>query len=456
MQLDVEKYISKNKNKVNKKYYPKFHLAAPIGWINDPNGFVYYKEQYHLFYQYHPYDTKWGPMHWGHAVSKDLVNWEYVGVALVPDKAFDKDGCFSGSALVKDDKLYLMYTGHIIDEETKKIRQVQNIAFSEDGIHFEKYRNNPVIDERNLPEVFSISDFRDPKMFEKNGKYYVVIGNTDTKNGCVQLFESENLLNWTFKNSILSDDERLGNMVECPDFFTINNRDFMICSSMNYFDKELRQTIPHKVWLVEGKFDLDNGIFMPINFKTMDSGMDFYAPQSTEGKNGERIYIPWMQRWSNFYLPDELKHNWVGQMGFPRIIDIDSKGVVQQSFYPAPCIPKTIIKARGKYSCSSVGKIVIEEASNFSCINLSAKNEMIQIYPDENGYLQIDFTNVLQKTNNDLEKNNLQIYTTELKCKEADKVEIILDKSSIELAVNGSVASFTLYLNNEIEYLEID
>ena len=455
MQLDVEKYISKNKNKVNKKYYPEIHLAAPVGWINDPNGFVYYKEQYHLFYQYHPYDTKWGPMHWGHAVSEDLVHWEYVGVALVPDKAYDKDGCFSGSALVKDGKLYLMYTGHIIDEETKQIRQVQNIAISEDGIHFEKYRNNPVIDERNLSEVFSISDFRDPKMFEKNGKYYVVIGNTDTKNGCVQLFESEDLLNWTFKSSILSNDERLGNMVECPDFFTINNHDFMICSSMNYFDKELKQTIPHKVWLVEGKFDVDNGIFMPNNFMTMDSGMDFYAPQSTEGKNGERIYIPWMQRWSNFYLPDELKHNWMGQMGLPRIIDIDSKGVVQQSFYPTPCIPTTIIKARGKYSCSSVGKIVIEEGSNFSCINLAAKDEMIQIYPDKNGYLQIDFTNVLQKTNNDLEKNNLQIYTTELKYKATDKVEIILDKSSIELAVNGSVASFTLYLKDEIDYIEI-
>lgn len=159
MHLDVEKYVSENKNKVNKKYYPEIHLAAPVGWINDPNGFVYYKEQYHLFYQYHPYDTKWGPMHWGHAVSEDLVHWEYVGVALVPDKAYDKDGCFSGSALVKDGKLYLMYTGHIIDEETKQIRQVQNIAISEDGIHFEKYRNNPVIDERNLPEVFSISDF---------------------------------------------------------------------------------------------------------------------------------------------------------------------------------------------------------------------------------------------------------------------------------------------------------
>ena len=95
MQLDVEKYISKNKNKVNKKYYPEIHLAAPVGWINDPNGFVYYKEQYHLFYQYHPYDTKWGPMHWGHAVSEDLVHWEYVGVALVPDKAYDKDGCLN-------------------------------------------------------------------------------------------------------------------------------------------------------------------------------------------------------------------------------------------------------------------------------------------------------------------------------------------------------------------------
>lgn len=456
MKHNVEKYILENRDKVNKKYYPKIHMAAPIGWINDPNGFVYYQEQYHLFYQYHPYDTKWGPMHWGHSVSNDLVNWNYVGVALVPDKAYDKDGCFSGSAIVKDGKLYLMYTGHIIDEKTQEIRQVQNIAISDDGINFKKYENNPVIDEKNLPEGFSVADFRDPKLFKKNGKYYVVIGNTDSKNGCVQLFESLDLLKWTFKSTILSNDERLGNMVECPDFFTINHHDFMICSSMNYYDKSIQQTIPHKVWLIKGQFNDKSGIFTPTDFLTMDSGIDFYAPQSTEGKNGERIYIPWMQRWSNFYLLDELQHKWIGQMGFPRVIDINDEGKVCQSFYPENILPIKIIEDKGKYSFPCIGKIVIKGDVNFSSIYLKSDEEVFQIHIDKHTRnVQVDFKHMKLQSENDLEKDSLRMFNTELIHQDGDKFELILDRSSIEISSNGQIASFTLYFNQEINEIEI-
>lgn len=95
------------------KSRPVFHFTAPIGWLNDPNGFSFFKDNYHLFYQYHPYTTKWGPMHWGHAKSADLIKWEHLPVALAPDQNYDCDGCFSGSAIVVEDKLCLMYTGNI-------------------------------------------------------------------------------------------------------------------------------------------------------------------------------------------------------------------------------------------------------------------------------------------------------------------------------------------------------
>ena len=86
------------------------HLKSPGNWINDPNGFIYYKGKYHLFYQYFPYLPEWGTMHWGHAVSEDLVHWEHLGVALFPTKEYDKNGIFSGSAIEKDGKLYLYYS----------------------------------------------------------------------------------------------------------------------------------------------------------------------------------------------------------------------------------------------------------------------------------------------------------------------------------------------------------
>ena len=97
---------------IKKEERPDFHLSARTGWMNDPNGFSYYNGQYHMFYQYYPYETKWGPMHWGHAVSSDLLHWEYLPAALAPDDACDRDGCFSGSAVaLPDGRHLLMYTG---------------------------------------------------------------------------------------------------------------------------------------------------------------------------------------------------------------------------------------------------------------------------------------------------------------------------------------------------------
>ena len=89
----------------------KIHLKAPDNWVNDPNGFIYYKGYYHIFYQYFPYAPRWGTMHWGHAVSKDLVTWEHRGIALFPTKKEDQNGCFSGSAIEKDGTMHLVYTG---------------------------------------------------------------------------------------------------------------------------------------------------------------------------------------------------------------------------------------------------------------------------------------------------------------------------------------------------------
>ena len=140
---DANLFIEKNKHLVNTQYKPEEHFTAEIGWSNDPNGVVYFRGEYHLFYQFYPYDSAWGPMHWGHAKSKDLIHWEHLPVALAPDQDYDRSGCFSGSAIVKDDRLWIMYTGHI--DEEGSIRQLQNIAYSDDGIHFTKISENPVL-----------------------------------------------------------------------------------------------------------------------------------------------------------------------------------------------------------------------------------------------------------------------------------------------------------------------
>ena len=149
---------------------PAYHVNGAIGWINDPNGFSIYKGEYHLFFQYYPYKPIWGPMHWGHVKTRDFIRWERLPVALAPDMPYDKDGCFSGSAIeLPDGRQLLMYTG--VREERRedgslKPYQTQCLAVG-DGVDYEKYEGNPVLTAANLPKGGSEVDFRDPKIWKE-------------------------------------------------------------------------------------------------------------------------------------------------------------------------------------------------------------------------------------------------------------------------------------------------
>ena len=264
----ANEYIQANKHHVTATYQPKLHFIPEIGWMNDPNGFVYYKGEYHLFYQYNPYDSKWDTMHWGHAKSKDLAHWEYLPIALAPDQDYDKNGCFSGSALVVDDTLWLMYTGHIVNEDGS-ISQVQNMAYSTDGITFHKIKENPVITGQQLPNEISRSDFRDPKLFEKDGKYYAVVATQHLDQvGCVVLIESENLLDWSFKSIFLKGEQNQGIVWECPDYFEIDGQSYLIVSPMQYHSEYLDFNNQNSNIIMQGRVDWQVGKFYPSNLKT--------------------------------------------------------------------------------------------------------------------------------------------------------------------------------------------
>ncbi|MDE6063181.1 MAG: glycoside hydrolase family 32 protein, partial [Lachnospiraceae bacterium] len=206
---------------------PIFHLSPRVGWMNDPNGFSYYKGEYHLFYQYHPYDSFWGPMHWGHAVSRDLLHWEYLPAALAPDMPYDKDGCFSGSALALSDGSHLLlYTGVRKEPQADgSFRDVQTqcVAIG-DGREFEKMPDNPVLTEKELPEGGSRYDFRDPKAWlGEDGIYYCVVGNcTEDYDGQILLYSSADGIHWKYESILVKNNGRFGKMWECPDFFELD------------------------------------------------------------------------------------------------------------------------------------------------------------------------------------------------------------------------------------------
>lgn len=157
--------------KVNNRYRPAYHASVPEAWSNDPNGMIYYKGRVHLFFQHYPHKAEWGPMHWGHFSTKDFIKWESHPVALIPDQNYEVIcGCCSGNAVELDGKLWLMYTA------AQPELQRQCLAWSDDGIHFTKLEDNPVLTADMLNKEVSPRDFRDPKIFRKDGYYYCLAG----------------------------------------------------------------------------------------------------------------------------------------------------------------------------------------------------------------------------------------------------------------------------------------
>jgi len=285
----------------------KYHFEPKKGWINDPNGLIFYKSKYHAFFQHYPYAPKWGSMHWGHAVSGDLINWEELPIALYPDKPYDsseKGGCWSGSAVIKDGLLYLFYTS-VSDE----FGQTQSVAVSKDGVHFEKYENNPVI--RQFPPDGSY-DFRDPKVTQIGGIYYMVLGSGKNNIGKILLYSSENLYDWQYLG-VMFEGGQYGGVLECPDFFPFNDKYILMFSQMG------RQT--HSVMFIYG--DFDGKIFTPISFHTPEAGPHFYAPQTFFDDSGRRIIIGWLNSWEKQI---ETKEDYTGAFSIPREIKmVDGK-----------------------------------------------------------------------------------------------------------------------------------
>ena len=319
---EARKYEEEAEKMIKEEERPGFHLSVRTGWMNDPNGFSYYKGQYHLFYQYYPYDLKWGPMHWGHAVSKDLLHWYYLPAALAPDETYDRDGCFSGSAVtLPDGRQLLMYTG-VLKEQRKNGKfhdiQTQCLAVG-DGVDYVKYENNPVLDAEDLPEGSSKYDFRDPKIWKKeDGTYCCVVGNRPSDgSGQILLYTSLDGFQWNFKSILASNHNRFGKMWECPDFFKLDGKWVLLTSPQDMLPSGFEYHNGNGTLCLIGDYDEETGIFTEQHDQAIDYGIDFYAPQTVLAPDGRRIMIGWMQNWDACALrsPEE---KWLGQMSLPR------------------------------------------------------------------------------------------------------------------------------------------
>ena len=304
---------------------PAFHLSARVGWMNDPNGFSFYGGQYHMFYQYHPYDSHWGPMHWGHAVSRDLLHWDYLPAAMAPDMPYDYDGCYSGSAVTAPDGRHLlMYTGvQRVPQPGGSFRhlQTQNLAFG-DGTDYEKYAGNPVISGSGLPDGGSPYDFRDPKLLRlPDGGYRALIANdSGDGGGKILCFDSPDAIRWRYSGVLAENKGRLGQMWECPDLFELDGRHILLVSSQDMLPKGFEYHNGNGAFYLLGKLDGQNRFIEESN-RAVDYGIDFYAPQTVLTPDGRRVMIGWMQNWDTCNLHTRSKP-WFGQMSLPRELSV--------------------------------------------------------------------------------------------------------------------------------------
>ncbi len=323
---EARKYEETYEKRISKEERPAFHLSTRVGWLNDPNGFSYYEGKYHLFYQYHPYDPYWGPMHWGHAVSEDLLHWEYLPAALAPDQVYDQDGCFSGSAIaLPDGRQLLMYTGvKRIPQEDGEFcdEQTQCLAVG-DGLDYEKYEKNPVLDGKDIPEGCSKEDFRDPKMWKnEDGTYTCAVANrAKDGSGQILLYTSQNGFDWKFKSVLSANNNRFGLMWECPDFFKLDGKWVLLTSPQDMLPEGFEYHNGNGTLCLTGDYDEETDTFTEQDNHSIDYGIDFYAPQTILTPDGRRVMIAWMQNWDTSRLhPRETR--WFGQMTLPRELSI--------------------------------------------------------------------------------------------------------------------------------------
>ncbi|TCI57530.1 glycoside hydrolase family 32 protein [Exiguobacterium sp. SH1S21] len=299
-------------------FRPHYHFAPPFGWMNDPNGLCQYNGVYHLFYQYHPFGVDWDDMHWGHATSTDLIRWEHKPIALRPGLDYDQDGVFSGSALVKDGVLHLYYTGNVwLDEKRETLRQVQCLATSADGNTFKKHLDNPII---SGEPARGNAHVRDPKVWDQEGRYYMVLGTRDATDGKVVLYDSDDAIHWSERGVIAGETGEHGWMWECPDLFHLDGHDVLLLSPQGMEQDGDRYHNLHQCGYFVGHLDLNAPLFTHGTFTELDYGHDFYAAQTFLDERGRRILIAWNAMWERDW--PEQAEGWTNQMTIPRELSL--------------------------------------------------------------------------------------------------------------------------------------
>lgn len=456
---EANNYINQHNKSIDIKYKPKFHLSSPIGWINDPNGFSFYNGTFHMFFQFHPYSTEWGPMHWGHSTSNDLLTWNYHNVALAPQKLeVDAHACYSGSALVEDNKHILMYTeviGNI---------QAQNIAISTDGVSYEKIQENYLFDASVLPKNLNVplNELRDPFIFKRNDIYYAIIVCMDQieKVGMVALFDSKDMIHWEYKGILLKGTKEQGTMWECPSYAHIDGKDVIFVSILDTPEtKDFKSQNLVSAYYYLGHLNLDQATFQIEHYDELDAGFEYYANQVHTYK--EKAYLSaWLHVHTRRTAQQQLNQGWTGIFSLPRELSIKDNKLIQK---PVSSIYK-LLDTTTCYSSENSSHIIPSDSSNIILEFTQAVTELdIKLHNEKEDINLILKDNIisLNRANSGL----LPLYEHQLDNptnirkliykEKISHIEIIYDVSVIEIFINEGDKTMTSLVTPENPYKTI-
>lgn len=304
---------------------PQYHYLPPANWMNDPNGLIHWNGAYHLFYQYNPLGAYHHRIHWGHAVSRDLVHWEEWPIALTPTSGdHDQDGCWSGCAVNHNGTPTLFYTG--------VYPQIVNVATSTDDLlTWQKHPTNPVIP-CPPPGIDCDGHFRDPFVWQEPDGWYMLMGTRDAATGGVALlYRSADLVNWEYLQPLLRGDKHqtkpfwIGTIWECPNLVKLGDKYALIVSFQDYEKGQMINT-----GYFAGQFQ--DHQFKPSHQGLVDVGPSFYAPQVMTNAQERRLMWGWLREGRSETTQREA--GWSGVMSLPRVLSLSDDDTLLMS--PAP------------------------------------------------------------------------------------------------------------------------
>ncbi len=445
----------------NEKYRPTYHFTPPYGWMNDPNGMVYYGGEYHLFYQYNPFGTRWQNMSWGHAISNDLIHWEHLPVALMPDSL---GTIFSGSAVVDENNIAGFQTGEektllAFYTQSERGGQWQSLAYSNDkGRTWTKYAKNPILKHPTA------SDFRDPKVFwhEAGGKWIMILAVGQV----MEIYSSVNAIDWTYESNFGEGYGSHNGVWECPDLFELpvegtNEKRWVLICNINPGGPSGGSATQYFIGNFDGKtFTCDS---RKEETYWLDWGKDHYALVSWSDvpkEDGRRIGIAWMNNWE--YANDLPTVNFRSAMSIPRELKlIKQDGHYLLTNYP---VKETEILRTSQKELENIhvapeyysGQLIENDCESYELlINIENDNADVIGFKLFNGkgeyvdfYISLSekkFYSIDRKNSGKIDFSNTfsTITSAPISVKKEYRLRILIDKCSIECFENQGEISMT-------------